>query len=143
MRDLGIALLAVAAVFVVMVLIGMSGDYGYRYISGRYPTHYSTYPSTSNYMYGSATPGYTQSYQYPTSYTYSSATIRQAHGSAGMQVSFVVGLQEDVVYGSFVTRVDTAAVIILRCCWNLADIRHSLSARIDFNGLVARCHRCY
>lgn len=36
-----------------------------------------------------------------TAYTYSSNTIRQARGSSGNQVSFVVGAQEDSAYASY------------------------------------------
>ena len=44
-----------------------------------------------------------------TSYTYSSATVRQARASAGNQVSFVLGLQEDAVAFSYAADTVTAA----------------------------------
>jgi hypothetical protein len=44
------------------------------------------------------------------SYGYTSATIRQARASAGNQVSFVQGLQEDTVWASYATRINTLAV---------------------------------
>jgi hypothetical protein len=43
------------------------------------------------------------------SYTYSSATIRQARASAGNQVSFVIGLAEDGVACSYTMEASTAA----------------------------------
>jgi hypothetical protein len=45
-----------------------------------------------------------------TSYAYTTATIRQARASAGNQVSFVQGLQEDTIWASFAMRINTAAV---------------------------------
>lgn len=46
-----------------------------------------------------------------TSYTYASATIRQARASAGNQITYVIGVQEDVVSASIYQRMDTPAVI--------------------------------
>lgn len=46
-----------------------------------------------------------------TSYTYTSATTRQARASAGNQISYVLGLQEDGVSVSMSSRIDTAAVL--------------------------------
>lgn len=46
-----------------------------------------------------------------TSYTYSSATIRQAHGSVGNQVSVLVGLAVDIINVSFSTRIVTTAIV--------------------------------
>lgn len=44
------------------------------------------------------------------SYGYTSNTVRQAHASAGMQVSFVVGLQEDAVSANYTNVFLLAAV---------------------------------
>ncbi|MEY9506913.1 hypothetical protein ABIE87_006471 [Bradyrhizobium diazoefficiens] len=44
-------------------------------------------------------------------YTYTSATVRQARGSAGNQVSFVLGAQEDGVSFSYTQRSSTVAAI--------------------------------
>lgn len=44
------------------------------------------------------------------SYAYASATIRQAHASSGMQVSFVVGLSEDAAFSNYIDFVLLAAV---------------------------------
>lgn len=44
-----------------------------------------------------------------TGYTYTTATIRQARASAGNQVTFVQGLQEDSVWASFMSRITTTA----------------------------------
>lgn len=43
------------------------------------------------------------------SYTYTSATIRQARASAGNQISYIQGAQEDAVWASYSTRMDTPA----------------------------------
>lgn len=45
-----------------------------------------------------------------TTYTYSSATIRQARASAGNQISFVVGLSEDGAQATTAVQTSTAAV---------------------------------
>lgn len=45
------------------------------------------------------------------SYTYTSSTPRQAHGSATMQVSFVIGAAEDAVWASYTGQIQTTAVI--------------------------------
>jgi hypothetical protein len=45
-----------------------------------------------------------------TSYTYTTATIRQARASTGNQISFVLGLAEDSVMVSYSTRIDTVGV---------------------------------
>lgn len=44
------------------------------------------------------------------SYTYSSATIREANGSTGNQISILVGLPVDSIFVKYSTRLDTAAV---------------------------------
>jgi hypothetical protein len=68
MRDFAIILLTLAAVFVVVILFGMSDGYGYgstrRALVG--DTYASFYPSSNGYA-----TGYSSSYQYPTAYTYS------------------------------------------------------------------------
>lgn len=46
-----------------------------------------------------------------TLYSYTSATIRQARASAGNQITFVVGLQEDAVQVSYMTRMNPIAAI--------------------------------
>lgn len=43
-------------------------------------------------------------------YTYTSTTIRQARASAGNQIAFVLGLQEESVFAAYVQRVDTVSV---------------------------------
>jgi len=53
------------------------------------------------------------------SYTYSSATTRQARASAGNQVSFVIGQQENAVYASYATRCDTTAVTNARATFGV------------------------
>jgi hypothetical protein len=44
-------------------------------------------------------------------YTYTTATVRQARASAGNQVSFVQGLQEDSIWASYALRINTTATI--------------------------------
>jgi hypothetical protein len=54
-------------------------------------------------------------------YTYSSATVRQAHGASGTgnQISFVLGLAEDGVFFSYTARTATAAVLQSGAFWGV------------------------
>lgn len=54
------------------------------------------------------------------SYTYTSATIRQARASTGNQISFVQGLAEDSVWGAYTQRILTAAVATASGAFGLA-----------------------
>lgn len=44
-----------------------------------------------------------------TSYTYTSATVRQARASAGNQVSILIGVSEDSIQASYTSEIDTTA----------------------------------
>lgn len=54
-----------------------------------------------------------------TGYTYTSATIRQARASAGNQISFVAGLQEDGFTATMVGQVNTVAASGATAMWGV------------------------
>jgi hypothetical protein len=54
-----------------------------------------------------------------TSYTYTSATFRQANASAGNQITLVVGLQEDGLTAAYSQRVDTVAASAADAQWGI------------------------
>ena len=52
-------------------------------------------------------------------YPYTLGTVREAHGSTTMQVSFVVGLAEDVVWANYTGSIQTAAAVGATCNYGI------------------------
>lgn len=72
-------------------------------------------------------------------YTYNSGTPRQARASAGMQHSFVVGIQEDSIWASYENQSTTAAVVFAFVASGLQlDATNSFSVSVQGTAPLAQ-----